>query len=98
EDGPIVGARTIARNRERVARSPVARDHARGRVGGADGLLETAQRADMEAKTGGCTGGPAEGIEIDRVALHGIDADVEREVLILVDAGRGRVALDLLGG
>ena len=55
-------------------------------------------RADVQAKARARARVPTEAVEIDGVALHGIDADKEGEVLILVDAGGGRVAFDLLSG
>ena len=50
----------------------------------------------MKAKAAARPAVPAEAVEVDRVGLRRVDADVERDVLVLVDAGRRGVALDLL--
>src|SRR6266571_7987559 len=56
-----------------------------------------AQRAGMEAKAPALPRVPAHAVEVDRVGLRRVDGDVERDVLVLVDAGRRCVSLDLPG-
>src|SRR5207245_4268324 len=67
--GAVDAARPIARNRQRVARGPVALDLSRGRVGGAEGLLEAGDRADMQTKPRASASVPAEAVAVDRVVL-----------------------------
>ena len=81
-----------------VARRPLALDHARGRVGRARGLLDTAERADVLHQARAQPLVPPEPIDVDRVRLCGVDTHVEGDVLTLVDARGGRIALDLAIG
>ena len=96
EDCRIHAARPITRDGQRVAGRPVAGDQSRRGIRGARRLLKPAGRIDMEAKPAAQPAVPAEAVEIDRVVLRGIHADVERDGLALVDAGRRRVSFDLL--
>jgi hypothetical protein len=52
----------------------------------------------MEAKAASQASVPADAIEVDGVRLRRVGRDEERDALVLEDAGRRGVALDLAGG
>src|SRR2546423_9540897 len=52
----------------------------------------------MEAKASAQSAVPANPIEIDRVGLRGVDADIELDALVLADARRRGIALNLAYG
>src|SRR5438094_668779 len=51
----------------------------------------------MDAKAPAQPPVPAHAVEVDRVGLRRVDGDVERDALVLLDAGRRCVPLDLPG-
>src|SRR5207253_3062534 len=89
-------ARPITGDSQHEGWRPVAGDQSGACVYGARRLLNTIDRPDMKAEPTTESAVPAEAVEVDRVGLRGVDADVERDVLVLVDAGRRGVPLDLL--
>ena len=73
----------------------MALDHSRRRVRRTGGLLDTVERAHMLHQAPPQPLVPTHPIDVDGVSLCGVDAHVESDVLALVDAGGGRIPLDL---
>src|SRR6202008_4849408 len=84
------------RHAERVARRPVALDQTGVDVGDARRLRRARQRADALHQAAAEALVIAHAIDIDRVRRRAGHAHVEGDRIALVDARRGRVALDLL--
>jgi hypothetical protein len=98
EERDVSSGGPIAGDGQGVAGTPVAGDEPGGGIGRAGRLLRAVEGADMQAKAAAQASVPADAIEVDGVRLRRVDRDVERDVLVLEDAGRRGVALDLTGG
>src|SRR5207247_9914170 len=82
-------------HRERVTRHPRALDKSRAGVDGTGGLLTPTDRPNPLHETAAQALIPADSIDVHRVRLGGIHADIERDRFTFVHAGRRGVALDL---
>src|SRR5439155_2826978 len=80
---------------QRVGWRPLALDHSCRRVRRAGGLLDTAEGTYVLHQAGSQPLVPTHPIDVDSVSLRRVDAHVEGNVLTLVDARGGGIALDL---
>ena len=95
EERKIHAAGPVARDGQDIARNPAAGDQSRGRVRQARALLEPVEWARVETKATAQPGVPTHAKDINRVRLSRVDRHVEGDALVLLDARRRRISLDL---